>query len=382
MNAPIIKTISSELDRMYDPTRFYEIEQLHQRAFAWHPQERIPLGIHVVNPHSAKGLRYEQWLDPELFLPIQTRYLIDTLKVGSDLLPIVSLNHFGDAVITSLFGAEQFIPDIASATLQDVGPTPLPVFSSIEAATDFPRPHLDTGIMPAVEKFACLYREYLPEWVKLVGPMPGGPFSTAMELRGSEFLLDLVESPNPCKRLIMLCAELLVEIEQRFRQVAKMPLARPYTNFGIAGAGLRLGEDSICNISKEMILEFCTGAYHRVSRMFGGSGHIHFCSLIDSRFEHIYPALAEMKDVKVVSSQFGFEYYEQHLDELRGRLAVESFYGDAYRYVCERFGDFGKWANKFVPRYKSESGLVLYMQVSSVEEGKEVWAAWQRAHNR
>ena len=371
-----------ELDRLYDPTRFDEIERLHQRAFAWHPQGQIPLGIHVVNPDYARDVSYEQWLNPEVFLPIQTRYLVDTLTVGSDLLPVVPLNHFGDAVTTSLFGAELFMPDNASATLAEVGPTPLAVFSSIEEAADFPRPRMDAGIMPAVEKFGCLYRAHLPEWVELVGPMPGGPFSTSLELRGTDLMLDLVESPDLCKQLIVLCAELLVEIEKRFREVAEVPHLKPYTNFCIAGAGLRLGEDSICNISKEMIHEFCTGAYRHVNRMFGGSGHIHFCSLIDSRLEHIYPALAEMAEVTVVSSQFGFEYYQQHLDELRDRLAVESFYGDAYRYVCEQFGSFADWANQFVPRYKNESGLVLYMQVSSVEEGKAIWTAWQKAHAR
>ena len=370
------------LERLYAPARFDEIEQLHQRAFAWQPQGKIPLGIHVVNPDYAKGLRYEQWLDPKVFLPIQTQYLVDTLTVGSDLLPVVPLNHFGDAVITSLFGAEQFMPDSASATLAEVGPTPQAVFSSIEEAVDFPRPSLNAGIMPAVEKFAHLYRASFPEWVNLVGPMPGGPFSTAMELRGTDFMFDLVGSPDSCRQLIVVCAELLVEIEKRFREDAQMPPEKQYTNFGIAGVGLRLGEDSICNISKEMIHEFCTGAYRRVNQMFGGSGHIHFCSLIDSRFEHIYQALAEMEDVTVVSSQFGFEYYEQHFDKLRGRLAVESFYGDAYRYVREKFGSFADWANHFVPRYKNESGLVLYMQVSSVEEGEAVWAAWQSAHAR
>ena len=185
----------------------------------------------MVNPDYAKDVSYEQWLNPEVFLPIQTRYLVDTLTVGSDLLPVVPLNHFGDAVITSLFGAEQFMPDNASATLAEVGPTPLAVFSSIEEAADFPRPRMDAGIMPAVEKFARLYRASFPEWVELVGPMPGGPFSTAMELRGTDLMLDLVESPDLCKQLIVLCAELLVEIEKRFREVAEVPHLKPYTNF-------------------------------------------------------------------------------------------------------------------------------------------------------
>ena len=375
-----METISSQLDRLYDPTRFDQIEQLHQRAFAWQPQERIPLGVHVANPDYAKDVSYEQWLDPEVFLPIQARYLVDTLTVGSDLIPVVPLNHFGDAVITSLFGAEQFMPEGTSASLQDVGPTPLPVFSSINEAVAFPRPGMDAGIMPQVEKFARFYRASLPQWVGLVGTMPAGPFSTAMELRGTDFMYDLVASPDKCRQLIVLCAELAVEIEKRFREAADMPLQKPYTNFGVVGAGLRLGDDSICNISKEMIHDLCSESYTKANQLFGGSGHIHFCSLIDSRFEHIYQALVEMDDVAVVSSQFGFEYYEQHLDEIRGRLAVEAFYGDAYRYVCEQYGSFADWANQFVPRYKNESGLVLYLTVPSVEEGKAVWDAWQKAH--
>ncbi len=86
--------------------------------------------------------------------------------------------------------------------------------------------------------------------------------------------------------------------------------------------------------------------------------------------------------MKVVSSQFGFEYYANHVAELRGRLAVESFYGDAYSYVCGRHGSFAAWAREFVPRFKNESGLVLYMQVHSIDEGKRVWEQWQQAHTR
>ena len=84
----------------------------------------------------------------------------------------------------------------------------------------------------------------------------------------------------------------------------------------------------------------------------------------------------------MVSSQFGFEYYQQYLDKLRGKLAVESFYGDAYKYVCQKYGSFEDWANEFVPRFKNESGLVLYMNVTSIEEGKKVWDVWQKVHQK
>ena len=61
---------------------------------------------------------------------------------------------------------------------------------------------------------------------------------------------------------------------------------------------------------------------------------------------------------------------------------MESFYGDAYGYVCDKYGSFKDWALEFVPRCKNESGLVLYMQTSSVEEGEEIWARWREAHKK
>ena len=368
------------LDPFFDAHRFEEIEHLHKQAFAWQPQARIPLGIHVVNSKYAAGLTYKEWLNPEVFLEAQVKFLSDTLEVGSDLLPVIAINHLGDAVLTSMFGARQHMPDTASATLQEVGPSPLPVFTSIEQVADIQMPPMDAGIMSQVEKMVLYYRQHLPDWVQIVGPMPAGAFSAAMELRGSDFLTDIIEQPDLCKRLIVMCAELQARIDRRCCELTNADPNQYPTNFGISGTGLRLGEDSTCNLSPEMIKRFCSPAFRRVNEICGGDGHIHFCSLPHSRFEHIYATLAEMPEVAVVSSQFGFEYYQTHLEELRNRLAVESFYGDAYSYVCEKHGSFKAWADDFVPRHKNESGLVLYMQASSVEEAKELWNIWQKAH--
>ena len=52
------------------------------------------------------------------------------------------------------------------------------------------------------------------------------------------------------------------------------------------------------------------------------------------------------------------------------------------KYICQKYGSFRDWANYFAPRFKNKSGLVLYFQVDSLEEGHEVWAAWQEAHQR
>jgi len=373
---------NSNLDRLCKPDRFVEVASLHQRAFAWEPQGRIPLGIHVANPEYAKGLDYSEWLNPEPYLEYQKKMLADTLTVGSDLMPAIAINHLGDIVIPSMFGARLLMPESGSATLQDAGPTPYPVFSDIQEVAGLEVPGLDTGIVPEIERMARFYRDNLPPWVHVVAPMPIGPFSTAMELRGSEILIDLVDYPDLCHRLISLCAHLQVEVDQRLRRLVGTPLSEFITNFSIRTVSLRLGDDSIVNLSPTMIHQFCLPTYAAVNQSYGGRGHVHFCSLPHSRFEHIYEALAPASEVAVVSSQFGFEYYEQHVDELRGRLAIESFYGDAYAYVQHKYGSFRNWADYFVPRFKNESGLVLYCQVDSVEEGREVWAAWQEAHQK
>jgi len=371
-------------DHLHKPDHCAEVARLHQNAFAWKPQGRIPLGIHVVNPRHTDGIDYSQWLNPEPFLEFQRKTLADTLAVGSDLMPAVAINHLGDAVLTSMFGAELLMPESSSTTLQEVGPTPVPVFSSIQEAAEWGVPGLDAGIMPEVERMARFYRGNLPPWVHVVAPMPAGPFSTAMELRGSDILVDLIDHPDLCHRFICNCTQLLIEVEKKVRMLVAAPLRDEHiSNFCIMGAGLRLGEDSMVNLSPAMIREFCVPAFAQVNQYFGGRGHIHFCSLPHSRFEHIYSALLPASEVAVVSSQFGFEYYEQHLDELRGRLAIEAFYGeDAMQYVCRKYGSFRDWANYFVPRFKNESGLVLYFQAGSLEEGREIWTVWQEAHQR
>jgi hypothetical protein len=325
------------------------------------------------------GLITSSGLTPLRF-DMQVQVLKETMAVGSDLLPFIGLNHFGDAVLTSLFGAKQFMPEVASAALQDIGPTPLPVFSSIEQVREFEVPVIDGGILPQVERMAEYYRQRLPAWVHVVAPMPSGPFSTAMELRGCAFMVDLVDRPQLCQRLIDICSRLQVAVEMRIRARTGASTSEHVTNFGVLGAGLRLGDDSIVNISAPMIREFCLPAIAKVNYLCGGRGHIHFCSLPRSRFPHVYPVLASATEVAVVSSQFAFEYYAEHLDELRGRLAVEAFYGDALNYVRQAYGSFRHWAREFVPRFKNESGLVLYCQVNSLEEGQELWSSWQEAH--
>ena len=381
---PEMSELTRNIERLNAPERWREVSHRHTAAFAWQPQGHIPLGLHVVDPHHGANLDYHDWLEARPFLDFQRRVLVDTLAVGSDLLPAVAINHLGDAVVTSMFGAKMLMPECGSSTLQDVGPTPIPTFASIEEAVSAPIPGPTAGILPQVEALVAHYRQNLPLWVRVVGPMPSGPFSTAMALRGSDMLVDLVDRPELCHRFVAACADAQILVESRVRRLTGVPIPGDnVTNFCIQGAGLRLGEDSLVNLSPAMIREFGLPAISRINRVFGGRGHVHFCSLPHSRFEQVYEALVDVPEVQVVSSQFGFEYYAAHLDRLRGRLAIECFYGqDAIATVRRQYGSFRDWANEFVPRFKDESGLVMYVQVDSVEEARDMWADWTQAHRR
>ena len=125
------------LDALYEPDRFARVAERHRQAFAWRPQGWIPLGIHVVNPRHSAGIDYHQWLNPAPFLEFQVKVLADTLTVGSDVLPAVGINHLGNAVIPTMFGARLIMPESSSTTIQDVVPRPT-LFSSTSARQ--PRP--------------------------------------------------------------------------------------------------------------------------------------------------------------------------------------------------------------------------------------------------
>ncbi|MAE63754.1 MAG: hypothetical protein CMJ18_05735 [Phycisphaeraceae bacterium] len=109
---------------------------------------------------------------------------------------------------------------------------------------------------------------------------------------------------------------------------------------------------------------------------------MHFCTLAGRRSDQVFEPLAASPGIAMASTQFGFEYYVDHLDELRGRLAIEALYGDAHDYICRKHGTFRDWALDFVPRFKDESGLILFLQAPSVEAARALWDTWEQAHRR
>ena len=367
-------------ERLNDPVRFALVADRHVKAFRWEKQDWIPLGLIVNDPRHSEGITYDQWLNPRVFLDLQAKMLRETLEVGSDISPSIALNHMGNALYPSVFGAKITIPEDRVTSIQDTGPWVYPAISDIREVDDLFPPPLSTGLVVEAERFMKDYQAALPDWVTVVSPSKMGPFSLAELLRGSDFYLDMVLDPVRCKRLLELCTDSLIRIEKHLRGVVRQTRETHLSEFGITGIGVRVGEDSIVNISGSMIREFVLPYLDHFGDAFGGSIYVHFCTLEQSRVDHVFNALAESQSVFAASSQFGLEYYEEHLDELEGRLAIESLYGDGIDYVNAKFGSFENWARDFVPRFKNRSGLVLYFEVASTDEARHLWEIWQEAH--
>ena len=369
-------------DRLNDPARFAQIAERHLRAFRWEKQDRIPLGLIVNDPKYSQGITLDQWLNPEVFLRLQASNLRDTLEVGSDVMPSIALNHMGNALVPSAFGAEITIPGDRVTSIQDSGPWILPVLRDIRETDDLSFSPIPSGLVCEAERFMRCCRHHLPEWVRVVSPAKLGPFSLAELLRGSAFYLDLAVDPDRCRRLLDLCTSGLIAVEQYLRNGTGPSSDEHYSEFGIRGSGIRIGEDSLINVSQAMIREFALPRIDRMAQAFGGRIYVHFCTLEKSRSEHVYEALAQASCVFAASSQFGFAYYEKNVDQLEGRLAIESLYGDGIDSLIHKHGSFENWAREFVPRFKDRSGLILYFEVPSVEAGKTIWEVWQAAHER
>jgi hypothetical protein len=369
-------------EHLNDPDRFAQIAERHRRALSWEPQAYIPLGIIVNDPAHLTGISYDRWLEPEPFFEAQAKALRDTLLVGSDCLPALGMNHLGDVLIPTMFGARLFVPEEMGESAQDTGATPWPVLGRIGEVDELRMPEMSDGLMPRFAEIARLWRAWAPEWIRIVTPFPLGPFSLAMELRGSDLLVDLFDDPERCHRLLKICAEAQIRTERHLQGILGSPGDPPLSNFGVRTLGRRIGDDSIITLSPGYIRQFAVPHLEMIARELGAAT-IHFCTLVDHRADQVFEPLADSPLISTASSQFAFQYYESHLSSLRGRLSIESLYGTAREYLAEQWGSFRGWAEEFVPRFKNESGLVLYVfDVTSVDEGRELWSIWQDAHKR
>ena len=65
---------------------------------------------------------------------------------------MLPLNHLGDVLIPTMFGAELFVPTDMADSLQDIGATPGPILDSIAAVDELRMPDCRMATCPTLPR--------------------------------------------------------------------------------------------------------------------------------------------------------------------------------------------------------------------------------------
>ena len=354
------------------------IRQKHLASWTWRKDAMPTLAIWVNAPAHREGLTYDRLLDHQAIFEYQSAVLADTMSIGSDVLPVLPINHFGVALQSSMFGAELTIPDVEVTALQNVGPWVKPIFLTAEAMADAQVPPISSGLMPHVIKAVEYYRDNAPDGVTVVTPFRLGPFTLAELLRGPKFYEDLCDHPEQAHHLLSVCADTVIAVEKFLRGLLGQSHSESITNFGIYLPGVRVNDDSLMNLSPSMIREFAVPYFRRIAREFGRT-LVHYCSTPSNTGEHVLHALLDEECVLGVCTQLGISFHREMRGCLEGSLALGSGYGDSIQWCCGEHGGLEGWAGSLVDSAEPTAGLVLHTEVESLEDARRMWDVWCRA---
>lgn len=356
--------------------QYNEIKQLHLDAFAWRAQ-RIPFGIWVVDNNKFITININ---DPDFdkkFFERQMEILEDTLIVASDLIPVLGITNYGIAPIPSLFGAPLLATSNNVDLIEETGYWVEPIIKGIQDIDKLIKQKYSMHLMDGIEQHLRFYQEHKPNEVWISNSLDG-PFSVAELLRGPALYTDLYDDPQFVHALLGLCTNAIIENEHRLRTLLHYENVIPFpTYFGIWAPALRFGDDSIINLSEEMICEFVLPYYEKISKEFNCPLLIHFCSVQQPVGEQILKAFVNSDAIVGISSQLGFELYDAWEEKIRGKLTIECGYGNGVEYGSKKYGSFKEFA-KHLKQYKS-GGMIFYTTVGSIEEGKRLLVEWNQA---
>ena len=349
-----------------------EIKKNHLDSFNWQAK-RIPFGVWVNDTG-----KYEKFtcddsdFDKKLF-ERQMTIIEDTEKLGSDLIPTLGITNYGIAIVPSLFGAGIRSSSSDVDQIAEMGYWVQKRFNDIKEIENFTMPAIESSLLDDVIRHIEYYRDHKPGNVMISNSLDG-PFSIAEILRGPDLYYDIYDKPEYVHKLLEMCTEVIIRCEKKLRRIAGYDEeAHEFpTYFGIWAPGLRFGDDSIINLSEEMIREFVVPYYKKIAASFKCKIEIHFCSVNKPIGEQLMKAFMDCSEVVGISSQLGTDLYEKHLETIRNKLSIEAGYGNAIKYHADQCGDFKTWMKKLKKNSNGKNGLILYTTVDSAEYGKKL----------
>ena len=242
------------------------------------------------------------------------------------------------------------------------------IFDDLETPLEMGEIDLYGGEMENALGHIAYLRENAPDWLYVNPSRFMAPLDYAVILRGGDFYYELYEEPERAIAFLEKLADVTIQAIQLVKQAAGQPMDAFMTPRGYLYPGIRLIGDAVVNLSPAMIEEIMCPLYRRFQRVFGRV-MLHYCCT-PAPSTHVLGALKRGGGVDCVDNWQGYETL------VPPELETQADIG-----ICT---DIPKdWIlNGHVENTPfftvKERVLASSTKCSSVEEGREIWAAWNR----
>lgn len=292
-----------QLEASLDVNDELQRDELHRRALAYEPVERLPVVVMCTEAQGDGRRLYpisEAIDDPAKMLYNELVSAWDTsiarrAEIGDDLPATVRAN-FGTCLVASCFGARVDQPYDDPAWVRH-----------FENAQDFDRavdsgPNLQSEWIVRAESTIEYYQQTLAKYeklsriVKVTIPDLQGPLDNAAMLRGSDIFLDVVVGPERFAHALERTAETQVALRERFARLARNEPSGHVHQHGVLVCGnILIRNDSSVMVSPEMYREQVS-PYDEFVMCAAGGGAIHSCGTID----HVIPQFLDLPSIRTI----------------------------------------------------------------------------------
>lgn len=230
------------------------------------------------------------------------------LAEGNGLLMAVRADY-GTGILPSLFGAELFVMDEVSNTLQTSRPLGADAMSGM---VDRGVPDLQTGlgekVLAAGRRFKEIAEHYpkIGKYVHIYHPDLQGPMDACEMLWGSELFIDLYDRPELVHGVLKLLADTYLQFMTAWDAAVGTKNGDWSVHWNMMHGGrIFLRIDSGMNLSPDIYDEFIRPCDQRLLDELGGGG-VHFCG----RGSHYIESCCAMKGV------YAIQMTQPHLNEM------------------------------------------------------------------
>jgi hypothetical protein len=238
----------------------------------------------IINVVGGKTISWEEKLaDPLVMLRAKLDDIKLHLAVEDDIVPAVRVD-FGTGIIASAFGCEITYPE-----------NNLPAVKShpVENTADIYRlekPRLDAGLIAKAFEWIRLWKENLPDWIRIQPFDIQGPFNNAHLIRGNDILLDFYDDAAAVERLLDIITDYTIDLVREMNKLIDVEDGW----FCDWGGAYWKGAARISNCSTDMISPqfYIDHVFDRDVRLLSsvGGGRMHYCGghgdVIDEFFKN------------------------------------------------------------------------------------------------